>query len=445
MRASRWEAVILASLVSTAGALAAADATAQQPQMPAPAPPAQGGSALPQGYPPPGPQGGYPQPQTGYPPQAQQGAAPPPQGGYGPLPPPPPPSGYGPTGPTPPPQGASSPTYGLPPPPPPQGYPGPSYGPVPSNAPPPGYGPYPYGQPPPGYGAPPPPAPSSPPVSSDTRGSGEMAVLYGTSAAYGIGTGIWIDALGKVTDPGIAFIAPLAFGAAGPIGVYFLDEATTLHRGVPASISAGMMLGAVEGLAISGTQWQLSDASNNWSFRTQTTLTWLLASAGGVGGYAFGEALRPDVRSLGFIASGAGWGALSGSLLGAGLSGRDWKDGASIAGIIGYNAGILATGALSIRYVPSWQTQKYMWLGFLGGTAAASIVYVFYLFSDSDPKHGLIANSVGGLAGVGLAAALTANMKDDDGGKGGAWSPPFQLGFAPLPHGGAAVNAYGAF
>ena len=61
-----------------------------------------------------------------------------------------------------------------------------------------------------------------------------------------------------------------------------------------------------------------------------------------------------------------------------------------------------------------------------------------------EAKHGLIANSLGGLAGVAVAAALTANMTDDDGGKQ-AWVPPFQLGFTPLPQGGAAATAYGTF
>src|SRR6185436_4428417 len=97
------------------------------------------------------------------------------------------------------------------------------------------------------------------------------------------------------------------------------------------------------------------------------------------------------------------WGAVSGTLFGAGISGRDWKDGAAIAGLVGFNAGMVVTGALSVAgYVPSYRSLSYMWLGYLAGTAIASVVYVFYLFSDSDPKHGLIANAAGGVAGLGL-------------------------------------------
>ena len=51
---------------------------------------------------------------------------------------------------------------------------------------------------------------------------------------------------------------------------------------------------------------------------------------------------------MSFVASGAGWGAISGTLLGAGIeNGPDWKDGGSIGGLIGYNAGIASTGAIS--------------------------------------------------------------------------------------------------
>ncbi len=306
--------------------------------------------------------------------------------------------------------------------------------PPPQQYPPQQYPPQNYG-PPPGYGQPPPMAP--PPPANDKRSNGEMTFLYGTSLLYGVGTGIWIDALGKISDPGLAIIAPLALGAAAPIGVYFWDDYSKLHKGVPSSIATGLSLGAIEGLAVAGVQWQSqSGGPRAWSFKTETTVTWIFASAGGVGGYAFGEWLRPDPRSLSFIASGAGWGAITGIEFGVGVSSSpDWKDGASIGGIVGYNAGIAATGALSTVWVPSYNTQKYMWLGYLGGTAVSSIVYVFYLFSDSAPRHGLIANSVGGLAGLGLAAAFTANMRDDDDTKktGSTGPLPFQLGFTPAP------------
>jgi hypothetical protein len=291
--------------------------------------------------------------------------------------------------------------------------------------------------------------PPPPPAADNKRSSGELTYLYITSAAYGVGTGIWIDSLGKVTDPGLAFIAPLAFGVAMPIGVYFLDDNVTLHRGVPSSIATGMLLGALEGMSISGMQWQFTGGENGsdsqWKFHTWTTLTWIMSTGGGIGGYAFGEWLRPDPRSLSFIASGAGWGAASGIMFGAGAVGGDWKDGAAVWGFVGMNAGILATGALSTVYTPSYNAQKWMWIGYAAGTAAGLLVYPFYLASDANPRHGLIANSLGGLAGVGLAAILAGQMTDDEPSGKRAFNMPFQLGAAPAPGGGAAVTAFGTF
>ena len=204
-------------------------------------------------------------------------------------------------------------------------------------------------------------------------------------------------------------------------------------------MATGLTLGALEGMGIAGNQWQYTHNGacppcTSWSFKTETTFTWLFSTGGGVGGYFFGEWVKPDPRSLGFIASGAGWGLAAGTLFGAGVTKthEDWKDGAAIAGLIGYNAGIVGAGALSLFWTPSWQTQKYMWLGWLAGTGASMLVYPFYLFGDSqDWKHGLVANSLGGLAGVAVAGALTANLKDSNG--TAMFKPPFQIGMAPAP------------
>jgi len=424
---------------------------APTPQQPAPPPVyPQQPAPPPQGYPqqPQQPPQGYPQqPPQGYP-QQQQPAPypqqPQPSQGYPQQQPPP---GYPPQQPGYPPQGY------------PQQQPPPGYPPQQPGYPPQGY---PQQQPPPGY-QPPPPPPASPypyvrpPRGSDYRTPGEMVALYGTSLAYGVGSGIWIDSLGHTSDPGIAFIAPLAIGAGVPVGLYFLDRYSQFHRGVPSSIATGLSLGAVEGIAVAATQWQLSghNGPNTWSFATDATLTWTVSTLGGMGGYAFGEWLRPDPRALGFISGGAGWGAIAGTLLGAGISTGDGASGAAVGGLVGYNVGILATGALSLYYVPSWRSQKYMWAGFVGGTAAASVVYIFYLFSNADPRHGLIANAVGGLAGLGLASALTANMTDDDATmnavRTGVWTPPFQIGVTPVTNPGTtqrtgtAITASGKF
>jgi hypothetical protein len=275
-----------------------------------------------------------------------------------------------------------------------------------------------------------------------------MTFLYGTSLAYGIGSGVWIDALAQETDPGIAVIAPAALGAGVPLGLYAWDYFDEFDRGVPSTMATGLLLGGVEGIAIAGLQWQLTSGAPGraWSFRGETTAAFLGATVGGVSGYAFGEFLQPDPRSLAFISSGAAWGTLAGVLLGGGVVGtsRDIGDGAAVWGFAGYNAGVVATGAISLLYTPSWETLKYMWLGEIVGTAATTPVYLFYINSNNDNlHHGMIANAVGGMAGLAVAAVLTSNFSDGPG--SASWTPPFQLGVGPTPHGGALLQAFGAF
>jgi hypothetical protein len=153
--------------------------------------------------------------------------------------------------------------------------------------------------------------------------------------------------------------------------------------------------------------------------------------------------MQPRPQSLGFIASGAGWGSLAGVLFGAGVVGGDWKDGAAVWGFAGYNVGIAATAALSAVWAPSWKTIRYMWLGEVLGILATTPVYFFYIGSDANPRHGLIANSVGGLAGLTIAGLLRAGANDAT--AQAPWKPPFQIAVVPSAHGGAQLTATGAF
>lgn len=263
-----------------------------------------------------------------------------------------------------------------------------------------------------------------------------MTALYVTSALWGIGSGIWLDSLFKLSDPGVAIILPIGLGAAAPIGAFFWDDqAGPLHRGVPSSVAGGLVLGALEGISIAGVQWQYNREKNkDWGFSTQTSVTWIGATAGGVGGWAFGELVRPDPRGVGFIVSGSGWGAGSGIMLGIAVSGKDWKDGAAVAGLIGYNAGIVGAGAISLAHTPSWESQKYMWMGYGLGALAGCLVFPLYLFApSSDPKHGFIGPALGGLVGVGIAGALTWDLKDASDKRGKVWKPPVDIAVMPTP------------
>ena len=385
-------------------------------------------------------------------------------------PPPPPPSGWQP--------GCAPGQPCPPPPPPPQGWQGPP--------PPQGW------QPPPPQGWPPPPPqgwsppPSCPPGQicggagfpppaprpNRDRDLGEMFFLYGTGLAYGVGVGTWIDVLAGVKNPGVAMIAPIAFGAAVPVGFGLWDNFDTFRRGVPSSTATGMLFGALEGVAIASTQAVTVGPQKRWTPETNATLTFLLSTGGGVGGYFFGRWLEPNPKSMVFLSSTTGWGALSGLAMGTGFVVRDtqvcppgqlcppaalenpaienqgWKDGAAIGSLIGLNAGFLGGGALlAAGYDPSLAAQKWMWLGFGLGAAITTPVYFFYIDSKEEPRHALVAQGMGALAGLAVAAIFTRNMSDDEprlppGARAKHWTPPFQISGGPT-QGGAMLTAMG--
>lgn len=326
----------------------------------------------------------------------------------------------------------------------PQPPPQPGYQPYPDPNAQPGYQPQPYQpqpyqpqpyQPQPYQPYPPPVQP--PPPQNQIRSGTEMLSLYIVSAIYGVGTGIWLDALLGIDDPGAAVIMPLILGAGAPVGVFFWDRyGGPLPRGVPAATATGLVLGGLEGMAIAGTQWQYThEQDKEWSFAGQTSITFALATAGGIGGFAFGEWLKPDPRSMTFIGSGAGWGTLSGSLIGISVQDRhdDWKDGSSIAGLIGFNVAMVGAGAISVFHTPSFRSQKWMWLGYLAGAVAGSLVFPFYAFQDNpNLKRGLIGPAIGSFAGAGLAGALTWDMRDP-GDVQAKFTPPVDLSLAPIP------------
>jgi hypothetical protein len=333
---------------------------------------------------------------------------------------PPQPPGYGP------PPGGPPPGYGPPPP----GYGPPGYGP-----PPPGYGPPGYG--PPGYGPPP-----GPPVSTGL----EMGFLYGTSAAWGIGVGIWIDAEiwnGEEVNPGLSIIAPALFGAAAPLTVLLIDQFAFergMPEGMPSAIATGLLVGAGEGLGIAGTQWVTAEEENEWGFVGLARAEVISSTIGAAGGVALYYLVEPRPESNALISSSIFWGTAIGSFFGGGVSRsscRDpfpWDDetpdpdgeegpltGAegscgwgesndtvSFGGLIGFNIALAGSVAASIFWVPSWDNIGWGWGGFAIGAAASALVYPFYAAAPSaDPRTGLIAQGIGATVGLGLGIALS--------------------------------------
>lgn len=244
----------------------------------------------------------------------------------------------------------------------------------------------------------------------------EIGILYGTAALYGVGVGVWLGAELDIDDPATFLIFPAVLGIGAPVGVYVAD--TPFTRGVPAAITAGVALGAGEGFALANLQHVTADDDDAWGFRGFARATLIGATLGGIGGAVVGVAQEPSPKLSLFVSTGALWGSAIGAMYGygatpAGIGYSRANDGAALGGLIGYNAGLVATAALSTLYVPSYTSLGWMWAGGAIGFAASLPVYLFYLGDDRPPaKRGLIFSATATLLGVGAGALFTSGTRD---------------------------------
>jgi hypothetical protein len=257
---------------------------------------------------------------------------------------------------------------------------------------------------------PPPPLPMSTYTPSTTRRGGpassfEMGTLYAASTAYGIGMGVWLDAELSLDDPAILLIPPTLLGVAAPVGAYFMNR-PSLPRGVPGAISAGLVIGAGEGLGIASLQ--MISSNEPWGLTGLARAMLLGSSIGGIAGYAVGVVQEPSPNISAFATSGVFWGSLIGSLVGLGSSdegagfsrSNDWM---ARGGLIGFNAGLAASMGLSTVFVPTIDQLSWMWLGGGIGALASLPVYLFYVGEGGPPaKRGLLFTATA--TGLGIVA-----------------------------------------
>lgn len=264
----------------------------------------------------------------------------------------------------------------------------------------------------PGWAEPPPPSgawstsASRSRPSSSRASSFESGTLYVTSAAYGVGLGIWLDAELGLRDPAQVLLAPTLLGVAAPLTAYIVDGGSA-PRGVPGAVAAGLVIGAGGGLGIASLQMVTADEP--WGFVGLSRAVAIGSTLGGVGGYAVGVLQRPSPNISAFVTSGVVWGSLIGSATGlsvseAGVGFSRANDTMGRGGLVGFSTGLVATMALSTVFVPSVDQLSWMWLGGGIGALASLPVYLFYLGDESPPaKRGLLftatATTVGIVAG----------------------------------------------
>jgi len=304
-----------------------------------------------------------------------------------------------------------------------------------------------------------------------------MGFLYATSAAWGIGTGVWIDSEAHIGDPGLMLILPAVFGAAAPVSMFLVDRFAFdqgMPEGLPSSIATGMIVGAGEGMGIASTLWVRTEnvqdgtpatsssgsGSSVWGFRGFARAEIIGSTAGGLLGGAFYALAKPLPENNLFITSAVTQGAIIGSFFGGGASNGSWKeytnDGMSLGGTIGYNVALAGSVVASIAWTPSWNQIGWMWGGMGIGMAASLPVYIFYAADTAyDPRRGMVFQAVAGTLGLGLGLILgeprageggfiakdkhqgTTTARNED------WIQLGGLSFMPVDH-GVGAQAFGA-
>jgi hypothetical protein len=235
---------------------------------------------------------------------------------------------------------------------------------------------------------------------------------------YGVGTGIWFSAEVGLDDPALFLIPPALLGVAAPVGVWFLDD-PEMPRGMPASISAGLAIGAGEGIGITSYQFVSADEDDEWGYKGLFRGTTLGATLGGVGGYAVGYYLEPSPKSTLLTTSAVLWGASIGSMFGYGGSEKGVgygvaNDSASLGGLIGYNIGLAGGAAASALYIPSWEQIGWMWGGAGVGVAVSLPVFLFYTGDDGPPaKRAFLFMGVTTTLGIAAGAIFGSGEVDE--------------------------------
>ena len=172
---------------------------------------------------------------------------------------------------------------------------------------------------------------------------------------------------------------------------------------------------------------------------------------GGAGGYAMAYYQEPSPKTSLFVGSSVVWGSVVGSMIGYGSTkkGLDFgeaNDGASIGGLVGYNVALGATAAISMAYVPSYESIGWMWIGGGIGAAAGLPIYLAYAGSDKPAKRGLIFQGITTALGIGAAGIFTSGMTDSYGSTDAPDRPQVaqitMVGIMPI-EGGAGVQMSG--
>lgn len=245
----------------------------------------------------------------------------------------------------------------------------------------------------------------------------ELSVLYTTAFAYGFGTSAWVALQVQPGSFAAAIVPFVAITGAAVGGVALADNLEPFKLGMPQAISAGVYLGALEGVMLTGYHHAVAKRRENnrtMGARSVSTVLWAGATLGGVAGGVLGALREPTPGRVSFAASGGLWGGLLASFAGAASEGRTGYrvEKAFGIGAIGYNAGLIAALIASPHLSPSVARVRLVDLGGLAGGLVGAGTYMLIADDAANARATFGISAAGAAVGLGLAWWATSDMAE---------------------------------
>jgi hypothetical protein len=249
------------------------------------------------------------------------------------------------------------------------------------------------------------------------RTTDELSVLYTTAFTYGFGTSAWLALQVKPSNFAAAVLPFVAITGAAVGGVALVDSYSPFRLGVPQSISAGTLLGTLEGVWLAGYQNAVASRRDEQSWRSPTvaTVLWAGATLGGVAGGLLGAVREPTPGQVSYTTSGGLWGGIAGALIaGAAESQTSYRaERAYAVGALGYNLALIAALATSPQLAPSVARVRLVDLGGLAGGLLGAGGYLLVADEGSSSRAAMGAAAGGALLGLGLSWWATSGMPEE--------------------------------
>lgn len=245
------------------------------------------------------------------------------------------------------------------------------------------------------------------------RTTDELVSLYTNAVFYGIGSGIWLGTVTEPKTPAAGILPTIALTGASVGTVIALDSGRGFHYGVPQSIVSGLYIGLESGIA--WTVWQNNrKGETDLETKTQSTIIWVLSTAGAVGGGALGQLLGTTPGRSSWVGSTALWsGVLLAFTTGAIVKEDDPPAEVFAAAGVGLGVGTGIGLATAASVSPSIARVRFLDLGGLAGGLLSAGLYVAVANDKGNGRAASGITALGGFGGLAAAWALTASMPDD--------------------------------